>query len=152
MPGKNNSPYLEVAILVATGFDEEETARCLRTMRQAGLATEVIGHKAGLITGASGLTIRPDRTLVDLNETAGLRLVILPGQVHSAMSLLIDPRVHRLFATVAAGGGRVAVMSQAEEAFARAGLVELLADPSVVRQGQEDLATFSQYLMDSFQI
>jgi len=79
---------LDVVILVANTFDEEETIKCLRIMRQAGLSTEIIGHRSGLITGASGMTVRPDRTLIDLDESAGIRLIIMPGKVPSAMALL----------------------------------------------------------------
>lgn len=142
----NTKLFVEVLILVDTGFDEEETIKYLGLMRQSGLATEVVGHRAGLITGTNGLTIRPDRTLVDLDKTAGLQLLILPGRTQSAMSLLTDPRVHRLFATVAADGGRLAVTNQAEEAFLRADLVEVLSDPSVISQGRNDLAAFGRHL------
>lgn len=130
----NTKPFPKVLILVDTGFDEEETIKCLGLMRRSGLATEVIGHRAGLIFVTNGLTIRPDRTLVDLDETAGLQMLILPGRTQSTLSLLTDPRVHSLFAIVATGGGCLAVTNQAEETLQRAGLAEVLTDPSVISQ------------------
>lgn len=148
MPQQKKPKKLDVMILVASDFDEEGTIKCIRLFRQAGLATEVISHKGGLVTGANGLAIRPDRTLTGLEKKTNLRLIIIPGKVSSAMSLLIDPRVHRLFAEVIDGGGYLAVMSQAEEAFLRAGLDDLIGDPGVVGQGQKELTTFCRQLTD----
>ena len=120
---------------------------CMKRLRAAGIEVRLVGLTAGLMTGIHGLTVRPDITLADLRTRKEYRLVIAPGCIQSALSLLVDPRVHELMAATMKAGGRVAVMGEAEEAFVQAGRLELLARPGVVAQGKRETNDFVSLLV-----
>jgi putative intracellular protease/amidase len=134
-------------ILTSSGFDEESTIKCIKQLRGSGLEAKLVGLRAGLLVGAHGLTVRPDITLGGLDTQRGYRLIVVPGSAQSARSLLADPRVHRLFTVTTKAGGWVAVMNTAEEAFVQAGLLDLLAEDSVMVQGGQDTADFINKLV-----
>ncbi len=97
-------------VLIADGFEEAKTVALLSLMRQAGLCIKCVGLVSGLITGARGLSIRPDMTLADLEAlepTIPIMAVILPEGKPSLARLEADPRVHRLLKQVMAKQGFV---------------------------------------------
>jgi putative intracellular protease/amidase len=138
----------QTIIMITSGFEEESTVICLKQLRRAGLKVKLVALTAGMITGIHGLTVRPDCSLGELSVEGRLRLMIIPGCQESTEMLLTDPRFHRLFTALAANKGRVAVMRTAENAFGRAGLPEMLAEPHCVRQGNEGEESFIQCLID----
>ena len=134
-------------ILISSGFEEESTITCIKQLRGSGVKVKLVGLTAGLLVGTHGVTVRPDITLAGLETQKGYQLIIVPGSTQSTRSMLADPRVHRLFTATTKAGGRVAVMGAAEEAFVQAGLLELLADSSVMVQGGQDTAAFINQLV-----
>lgn len=133
----------EVLIVVAGGFDEEMVVGYLAELRRAGLATAVVGPAAGALTGCHGLTIRPDLSLAELDPGQGARLVVMPGGVGSAGTLLTDPRLH----TLLAAAGHVAITKEAASAFVEAGLIGRLGEPNIVVQGGEEGSAFVDRLV-----
>jgi putative intracellular protease/amidase len=139
---KKQQKPLTTLILISSGFEEESTIICMKQMRSSGVEVKLVGLTAGLLVGACGLAIRPDITLAGLEPQKGCRLIVVPGCTQSTRSLLADPRVHELFAATVSVGGRVAVMSTAEATFVEAGLLDFLADASVIVQGGQHTAAF----------
>lgn len=134
-------------ILISAGFEEESTITCMKELRSSGAEAKLVGLTSGLLVGARGLTVRPDVTVAGLESRKGYRLVLVPGCTQSTRTLLADPRVHQLFAATAGEGGRVAVMSPAETAFAQAGFLDSLTEAAVMFQGEQDTAEFIKQLV-----
>lgn len=129
-------------ILITSGFDDESTIIVLKRLRGAAQATALVGLTAGLITGASGLSVRADCSLEELEIENGPRLLVVPGPTACTGRLLADPRMHTLWRAVAANDGRIAVLRSAEPAFVHGGLGEMLSEPSVRFQGKTDTVEF----------
>ncbi len=109
-PRPNNG---KVVVLVAAGFKEGEAIYCLDRLREAGISVSLVGVSAGLISGAHGVTVRPDCTLEQLTVTPPPRIALIPGGKKAAAALLSDPRVHRLLTAVVQNNGVIAAMPDA---------------------------------------
>lgn len=138
----------KVVILLAPGIEEEAVTYLVTRLRSKGIPVALVSQSAGLVNGEHGMAILPDCSLTELKRMLGVNLVIVPGADRCASSLLADPRVHLLFATVLDEGGRIAIMTNAEPAFGRAGLLELMADPACFLQGTNNDDDFSTGLID----
>ena len=137
-------------ITITSGFEEESTIICLKRLRRAGLNVKLVGLTARPVVGAHGLIVRPDCSLEELEGQSNPQLMIIPGYEESAEKLLADPRFHRLFHATAANDGHVGIMREAESAFGRAGLAEMLSAPHCLRQGMMmDVTNFTQSLADA---
>jgi len=123
----------KAVILIGQGFDEEEMIYFLYKLRRMGKAVCLVSPSAGLVTGAYGLTVRPDYSLDQFDHEAGSLLVMVPGGAKSVITLLADPRVHRLFQLAKEHDGRVAVTSAAAAEFTRAGFNSLLHTPKFLK-------------------
>lgn len=138
-------------ILLAPGIEEDAVTYLAKRLRSQGIQSTLVSQSAGLVSGEYGLAIRPDRCLSELEDTYRIRLVVVPGNARCASRLLADPRVHRLFWDVLDQGGQIAIMTGAEPAFMRAGLLELMADPGCLLQGgrgEDDFSTSLIHLME----
>ncbi|MCZ7674279.1 MAG: DJ-1/PfpI family protein [Chloroflexi bacterium] len=136
-----------VFILIASGFEEAATIRCLEQMRQASLPVSLVALSAGLVTGWYGLSVHPDLTLDQVNAHEPCKLVILPGGQMCATALLTDPRVHRLLNTLIAQGGVVGVMETAVPVVLQSGLRSPGQDVRYVIQDEEGLELFVSRLL-----
>ena len=135
-------------IMITSGFEEESTVICLKRLRKAGLNVKLVGLTARPVVGAYGLIVRPDCSLGELEGQIDPQLMVIPGHEESAEKLLADPRFHRLFQATATNDGHVGIMREAESAFGRAGLPEMLSAPHCLRQGTMDATAFTQSLAD----
>lgn len=133
-------------ILISAGFDEELTIACMKKLRGSGIGVKLVGLTAGLLNGTRGLAVRPDITMADLETHEGHRLIVFPGSTQSTLALLVDPRVHQLFSATVSAGGRVAILGNAQKAFALAGQLDLLAHSRVIIQGRQDTHVFISQL------
>ena len=136
-------------ILITSGFEEESTIICLKSLRSAGLHVKLVGLTARPVVGAHGLVVRPDCSLEQLNRENEPQLLIIPGCEKSVEKLLADPRFHRLCQATIAKDGQIGIMRSAETAFGHAGLTDILSVPQCLRQGTMDNYTFSQGLADT---
>ena len=118
----------QTIILIAPEFNEESVVLCLCQMRQRGIAVDLVGVPANLVTGASGLVVHPDYSLAQLQQTMTddyKNLLIIPGNDSCAASLLSDPRVHRTIKHTFADNGIVATTSSiVPHILANIGLLE----------------------------
>jgi len=131
-----------VFILIAPGFEEAATIRCLEQMRQASLPVSLVALSAGLVTGWHGLSVHPDLTLDQVNAHDSCKMVVLPGGQMCATALLTDPRVHRLLNTLIAQDGVVGVMETAVPVVRQSGLLPMSLDAHYITQHDDDLETF----------
>jgi putative intracellular protease/amidase len=135
------------SILIAPGFDEEAVVPCLCQMRQGGTAVILAGVPAGLVTGVSGLTVRPDCPLAQL-PIHDCRLLVIPGKRDCAAHLLSDPRVHRTIEATLANGGLVAAMSPVvEQVLFGVGLLTETTYDQFLAQGNQKTKRFVQALI-----
>jgi putative intracellular protease/amidase len=131
-----------VLVLIAPGFEEATTIRCLDQMRQACLQVSLVALSAGLVTGWHGLSVQSDLTLDQVNANEPCKMVVLPGGQMCATALLTDPRVHRLLNTVIAQDGVVAVLKTAVPLITQSGLLPSSLISHFITQQDVDLEAF----------
>ncbi len=145
-----------VLVIIADGFDENETIAYLSLLRQAGLCVKVVGLTSGLVDSRHGVRLMPDLTLTnldDLADTTFISMVILPEGGQSLSRLESDPRVHRLLHRVVAQRGVIATSRdglRVPRAAAVWGDVAELGDdgaPVLLREPGQSLETFAHYLV-----
>ena len=87
----------QVIVLLADGFEEAGVSIILTTLRQAGLAVNLVGLRSRRVSGAHGLVIVPDTSLDRmLRDSAPILALILPGGAGYLTRLRVDPRVSTL--------------------------------------------------------
>lgn len=67
-----------VAVLLAPGFEEIEAITVIDVLRRADIQVTVAGLREGEITGSHEITVRPDKTLDEI-QPGGFDMVVLPG-------------------------------------------------------------------------
>ncbi len=107
---------------MAPGFEEGSAIYCLDRLREAGILVSLVGLSAGLISGAHGVTVRPDRTLGQVAAVPPPHILLVPDGKKSVSALLADPRVHRLLAAVVENDGRIAAMPAAAAMIGSGGI------------------------------
>lgn len=76
------------------------------------------------------------------------QLVVVSGGRQCVSSLLIDPRVRRLFESTLKNEGFVAAMLSAELALVQAGIPTLSTDTHFVQQGDMNIDEFTNRLIE----
>jgi 4-methyl-5(b-hydroxyethyl)-thiazole monophosphate biosynthesis len=115
---------MQVAVLLAEGFEEIEALAVADILRRAGVTTPLVAVAAGAawVTGAHGITVKADAELTDL-EPGGLAAVVLPGGMPGARNLAESPAVLALLKQVRANGGLLAAICAGPLALQAAGLL-----------------------------
>lgn len=84
----------QVILLLADGFDEAAVGIILTTLRQAGLAVNLVGLRSKRVSGAHGLMLVPNTSLERLLAALPpILALILPGGAGHLARLRLDPRV-----------------------------------------------------------
>lgn len=149
MPDVSTPTSQRVAVLLAAGFEEADALICVQRLRESGIPVSLIGMTAGLVNSRYGIAIKPDISLTQalaVNQT--FRIVLIPGGEQSTLRLLTDPRVHRVISQAATSGGLLAAMATAEKTLFQAGIHEMIAYDHFLHQGDTQLESFSQGLVD----
>lgn len=136
-----------VIVLVTQSFQEDVLSMIAR-IRSAGIAVTVVGLAAGLTLSEHGVAIQPDCSLAQINIVNDQHVLIMPGDVECAKSLLSDPRVHQLMRDVTARGGWVAAL-HAAQSLVCASLEPLLEGRTgqYIPQDGAELSDFTQTLL-----
>jgi len=137
----------DTAVFLAAGFEEETVVTLLCRLRHAGLPVSLISPSTQPLTGTHGVTLCPDKLLLDLPKEKSFHLVIVPGNGRCVQSLLVCPRFHHLLKNSLAEGGYVAALDAAVPALDAAGIPRYAADPAhYLRQDHTPLNEFITYL------
>ncbi len=135
----------KVVFLLAAGFEEGSAVYCLNRLREAGIAVSLVGVSAGLISGAHGLTVRPDCTLGQVTAIPSPKVVFIPDGKKSISALLSDPRVHRLMAATVEDNGVIAAMPEAAAVLGGEGKT---AVSPIITQPNGNLDKFTDQLIN----
>jgi len=108
---------------LAGGFEEIEALTAVDILRRAGIEVITAGLAPGLVTGRSGIAVRPDADLDDALRGPAFDLLYLPGGMPGSTTLRDDPRIISALRRVHGDGGLVAAICAAPIALARAGLL-----------------------------
>jgi putative intracellular protease/amidase len=93
----SKTDHAQVILLLADGFEEAAAITILTTLRQAGLAVNLVGLRSNRVNGAHGLTIIPNTSLDQvLAALPPMLALVLPGGAAHLARLRIDPRVNTL--------------------------------------------------------
>lgn len=116
-------PAPTVLVIVAEGFEEIEAVTPIDVLRRAGADVKVaaLGGETH-VSGRSGIRIRTDTTLADL-DGIGFDCVLLPGGP-GVERLQEDPRVAALVRRQNSSGGWIAAICAAPVILKAAGILE----------------------------
>ena len=104
----------QISVLLAPGSEETDVLAVTRTLREARFPVVVVGLTANPAPGAYGLSLAPDKTLSEV-KAEDFQAVVLPGGERGVGQLNADPRVHAFVRQVAAQGGVVLALGEAEQ-------------------------------------
>ena len=113
----------QISVLLAPGSEETDILAVTRTLREARFPVVVVGLTANPAPGAHGLALAPDKTLSEV-KAEDFQAVVLPGGERGVGQLNADPRVHAFVRQVAAQGGVVLALGEAEQVVRTAGVGE----------------------------
>lgn len=137
------------AVLLASGFDEEQVVAILCQMRTAGLPVSLIGLSTKPLTGMHGVALCPDGYLTDLAKNVCFRLIIIPGNGRGTRTLLTSPRFHQLLKNTLAAAGYVAALDTAVPTLQTAGIPSYAAQSDhYLQQDSESLHDFTTHLIE----
>lgn len=113
-----------IAVLLAEGFEEIEAITVIDVLRRASfeVAIAAVDDHVETVTGAHGVSLRPDRILADLVPEE-LDMVVLPGGMPGSANLAASEGVRRLLRAVYDRGGMLAAICAAPIALQAADLL-----------------------------
>ena len=111
-----------VLVPLAPGFEEIEAITVIDVLRRAGAEVVVAGTQAGIIKGAHGLQVTPDRELSGVTADR-FDMIVLPGGGEGVENLRKDPRVLALVKEFIAKEKPVAAICAAPSILSEAGLL-----------------------------
>jgi len=114
---------LEVAILLADGFEEIETAAVFDVLKRAGVGVFTAGIKPGSLSGSRGLSLTPDTCISSL-APANLDAVVIPGGYPGYVNLANTPEVLAMLRQMAAAGKPIASICAGPLVLEKAGVIK----------------------------
>ncbi len=141
-----------VLLVMTDGLEETESVGILCKLRQAGLCVKSVGLTSGLVTGAHGISLKPDMTLADLTAEAPdilvAKLIILTERKRGISQLETEPRLHHLLRQTLIQGGCVAI-NQVSQRIMKA--IDVSADQlKVYRENRQILTRDWQQSFDVY--
>ncbi|MEM9133579.1 MAG: DJ-1/PfpI family protein [Actinomycetota bacterium] len=118
MESSSQSPH--AGVLLYSGCTIAEVIELVTRLADAQIRVVFAGAGSEVITDRSGLQLRPDASVEDL-DSAALDVVIVPGGDPEA--IIGDPRVARLLSSVANSGGLIAGICAGVLVMGSAGLL-----------------------------
>ncbi|MCQ9209372.1 DJ-1 family glyoxalase III [Granulicatella seriolae] len=113
----------QVAVLMATGFEEIEAIATIDILRRADMQVDMIGLDAMHIRGAHGIEVSMNDVLENVMDKA-YHMVFLPGGMPGAKHLKEDPQVIRFLQKHDEIGAWITAICAAPIALHEAGLLE----------------------------
>ena len=112
----------KVIVLLADGFEEIEAVTVLDILRRTEVEIHSAGLYAGLIKGAQGILMQPDKVLSDVNPD-DYDMVVLPGGVEGARNILNDETADVLLRKFAAEEKYIAAICAAPYVLGEKGIL-----------------------------
>jgi len=109
-------------VLFAEGSEELEAVSIVNILRRAGVKVTLAGLSEGVMHGARGTAILPDRTLDDA-QYDDYDMIVLPGGQPGTNHLKADARVFRLLQQMSQQDKYLAAICAAPSVLAHAGLL-----------------------------
>ncbi|MEW6401487.1 MAG: DJ-1/PfpI family protein [Chloroflexota bacterium] len=141
-----------VLLVMADGLEETESVGILCKLRQTGLCVKSVGLTSGLVTGAHGISLKPDMTLADFEsdtpDVPAVKLIVFTERKHGRSQLETEPRLHHLLRHTLIQGGCVA-MNQGGQRIMKA--IDVSADQlKAYRENRQILTRDWQQSLDDY--
>ena len=114
---------MNVAIILADGFEEIEAITCVDVLRRAGVQTKTLALKDTRVKGANGVIVEADTLLSDEQGTL-FDMLVLPGGLPGAEHLRDDDRVIDMLLRHQEAGKYTSAICAAPIALAKAGILK----------------------------
>ena len=114
---------MNVAVLLADGFEEIEAITSIDVLRRAGLNTKTLALRDAKVTGANNVAIEADSLLSD-EMSSQFDMIVLPGGLPGAEHLRDDARVIEMVSKHYKAGKHVAAICAAPIVLGKAGILE----------------------------
>ena len=112
-----------VYVLLGEGFEEAEALVPVDLMRRAGIEVQTIGVDGYRVTGANGIMVTADNTLVGLNAD-DMRMLVLPGGLGGVESIRKNLTAMALIQKAADVGCWLCAICAAPTILAQMGLLD----------------------------
>ncbi len=124
-----------ILVILAEGFEETEAVTIIDVLRRGNITVTAAGLTSSLITGAHGITIQADTTLMALTDQL-FNGVILPGGMGGTKNMLNSTELIALLQRHAAAGKVTAAICAAPWVLEKANLLE--GKKATIYPGLED--------------
>lgn len=112
-----------VYVLLGEGFEEAEALVAVDLLRRADVDVQTIGLEGYRVTGANGITVTADNTLMGLN-VEDMRMLVLPGGMSGVNSIRDNLSAMALIQKAANVGCWLAAICAAPVILAQMGLLD----------------------------
>lgn len=112
----------KVLVFLASGFEEIEAITIVDILRRCHIETTLVGLKRGVIEGAHGVKVIPDKFIDDV-EMKNFNAVICPGGSPGFKHLREDPRVIKIVKEAYEQNKIVAAICAAPTVLSDAGII-----------------------------
>ena len=112
-----------VYVLLGEGFEEMETVAPVDLMRRAGIDVRLAGIGGDFITGGSGITLRADVRVEDI-ELENMEMIVLPGGSGGVKSIGASESAIEAIRYAYANGRYIAAICAAPTLLGKLGLLK----------------------------
>lgn len=119
----SSATHPRVLVPLAAGFEEIEAVTIIDVLRRAGCEVVTAGISPGIVRGAHGVGIQPDKELSAV-DAAGYAAIVCPGGMPGTQHLAEHAPLLAMLRQAVAGGRRVAAICAAPMVLDAAGLLE----------------------------
>ena len=137
---------INVAVLLAPGFEEGTAVFCADKLRNAGLPVSLIGTSSQPIKGTHGIIIQPDKSINDIEPEHSYRIVVVSGGRQHISASMVDPRIYRLLRKTIETNGFVAPIARAKEFLEDIGFADS-DSPFIISDNGKELQEFVNELI-----
>lgn len=113
----------KVIVLLADGFEEIEAVSIIDILRRAEVDVCVTGLKDGMVKGAHGILVKPDKSLEDIEEDE-YDMVVLPGGSTGANNIAASKDADALLRKFSKEDKFIAAICAAPAVLAEKGLLK----------------------------
>ena len=114
----------QVAVHLATGFEEIEAITVLDVLRRAGIEVFLVSmNKESHVTGTHGITVLSDRLFEDVDYEQ-IDMIVLPGGIPGSTNLAVHEGLKQKISEFAGQGKYLAAICAAPMVYGQMGLLK----------------------------